>query len=154
MVITEGDSGAEAEEAHQQVVLQSRAPSTVRKYKYAFLRWANWARDAGCDACRAPAVHFALYLVHLGESTGSKAAVNLAVNAVAWVHELLGVESVMEPLVKVTFKGLQRKLAKAVVKKKPVSLRMLKDMVQSMGQEPLSEVRLLTIATHAFTGFL
>ena len=138
------------------VVVQSRAPSTVRKYKYAFLRWANWAREAGCVACPAPAVHFALYLVHLGESTGSKAAVNSAINAVAWAHELLGVESVTkEPLVKVTFKGLQRKLAKPVVKKKPVSPSMLKSMAQSMGREPsLSEVRLLAIATLAFAGFL
>ena len=139
------------------VVLQSRAPSTVRKYKYAFLRWANWARDAGCDACPAPAVHFTLYLVHLGESTGSKAAVNLAVNAAAWAHELLGVESVMkEPLVKLTFKGLQRKLAKPASCQKEASIpSMLKDMAQSMGQEPsLLEVRLLAIATLAFAGFL
>lgn len=98
------------------VVLQSRATNTVRKYQYAFLRWAAWAKEVGCDACPASDVYFALYLMHLSGAVGSKAAVEAAVNAVAWAHEIMGVKSVTEePLVKASLKGLRRKLAKPFI---------------------------------------
>lgn len=138
------------------VVLQSRATSTTKKYQFAFLRWARWAEEAGCKACPASGVYFALYLVHLSDTVGSKAAVEAAVNAAAWAHELMGVHSVTDdPLVKASLKGLRRKLAKPIVKKKPVSAEMLREMAQSLGQAPtLSEVRLMAAAALAFAGFL
>ena len=36
--------------------------------------------------------HFALYLQHLAEKTASKAALESAVNAIAWAHSLAGVK--------------------------------------------------------------
>lgn len=138
------------------VVLQSRATSTVKKYQYAFLRWVRWARKAGCGTCPASGVHFALYLLHLSDKVGSKAGVESAVNAIAWAHELMGIKSVTEePLVKSCLKGLRRKLAKPVVKKRPVTAEMLKEIAQSLGPgAPLSEVRLLAAAVLSFAGFL
>ena len=35
-------------------------------------------------------MHFALYLQHLGETTSSKSAVEEALNAISWAHQLAG----------------------------------------------------------------
>ena len=152
-------SGSTIEEISQEaaaVLLQGRATSTVKKYQYAFQCWARWAKEAGSVACLASDVLFSLYLLHMSDTVGSKAAIEAAVNVVAWAHELMGVQSVMEkPLVRASLKGLRRKLAKPVVKKRPVTAGMLRKMAQALGQKPtLAEVRLLAAATLAFAGFL
>ena len=138
------------------VLLQGKATSTVKKYQYAFRRWARWAKEAGGVACPASEVLFSLYLLHVSDTVGSKAAIEAAVNVAAWAHELMGVQSVTEkPLVRASLKGLRRKLAKPVVKKRPVTAGMLRKMAQALGQKPtLAEVRLLAAATLAFAGFL
>ena len=138
------------------VVLQGRAVSTTKKYQYAFLRWVNWAKAAGCSTCPVSGMHFALYLVHLSNRVGSKSAVESAVNAVNWAHELMGSQLMTEePLVKACLKGLKRRLAKLVVKKRPVTVRMLKEMAHSFGLRPsLSDAHLLAAAVLSFAGFL
>ena len=97
-----------------------------------------------------------LYLQHLSESTGSKAAVEEAVHALSWLHELAGLQQLGgSPLVKCTVEGLKRILAKPKVRKEPVTADMLKAMVEAAGPDPpLSEVRLLAVCLVAFAGFL
>ena len=72
-------------------VLASRTPATVNKYLGAFLRWKHWA-NAHREVAVFPVkgTEFALYLQHLGDTTGSKSAVEEAVHSVGWVHELAG----------------------------------------------------------------
>ena len=49
-----------------------------------------------------------LYLQHLSESTGSKAAVEEAVHAQSWLHELAGLQQLGgSPLVKCMVEGLR-----------------------------------------------
>lgn len=138
-------------------VLHSRADSTVAKYGYAFQRWKSWARARDeVPVFPVHAVHFALYLQHLSEKLQSWSAVQEAVNAVSWVHQLSGLEPVTQSaFVQATVAGLKRKLAKPKAKKEPVTVDMLAALVDSLGESPsLSDVRLAAICLLAFAAFL
>eukprot|EP00731_Ephydatia_muelleri_P006914 Em0003g1162a len=138
-------------------VLGSRADSTTKKYLGAYQRWKVWA-DArqGVPSFPVHERHLVLYLQHLSESTGSKAAVEEAVHALSWLHELAWLQQLGgSPLVKCMVDGLKRILAKPKVRKEPVTADMLKAMVEAAGPDPpLSEVRLLAVCLVAFAGFL
>ena len=89
-------------------VLRSRADSTTKKYLGAYQRWKTWA-EARHEVPAFPfqAVHLALYLRHLSESVQSKAAVEEAVHALSWLHEVAGLEPVSSvPIVQATLSGL------------------------------------------------
>ena len=100
-------------------VLASRADSTTTKYLYSFRRWKLWAEaKEGINVFPAQDMQFALYLQHLAESTASKAAVEEAVNAISWAHQLAGMAPITTaPFVRTVLAGLQRQLAKPIQKK-------------------------------------
>ena len=138
-------------------VLRSRADSTSKKYLGAYQRWKTWAEARHeVPAFPVQALHLALYLQHLSESVQSKAAVEEAVHALSWLHEVAGLESVGSmPIVQATLSGLRRVLAKPKTRKEPITADMLKAMVESVGSDPsLTEVRLLAMCLIAFAGFL
>ena len=84
-------------------------------------------------------VHFALYLQHLGESTKSKAAVDEAVNAISWVHELSGLPSVAgSPFIGAVQAGLQRMLAKPKAKKEPITPDVLRSLVGALAPKTIT----------------
>ena len=138
-------------------VLHSRASSTVTKYLHAFRRWKEWA-EPRCEVAVFPVevVHFALYLQHLGEVTQSKSAVEEAVNAIGWVHQLSGHPPIASsPFIRATLSGLQRRLAKPKVKKQPVSAAMLAALAESLGDSPsLADIRLVASSLLSFAAFL
>ena len=141
----------------QTTLLRGRADSTVTKYGYAFRRWKAWAQvRSEVQVFPVGEVHFALYLQHLGDTLQSWSAVQDAVNAVSWVHQLAGFEPVAQsPFVQATVDGLKRSLARPKVKKEPVTVDMLAALVDSIGQSPsLSDVRLVATCLLAFAGFL
>ena len=138
-------------------VLKSRADSTTKKYLGAYQRWKTWAEARHeVPAFPVQAVHLALYLQHLSESVQSKAAVEEAVHALSWLHEVAGLEAVGSvPIVQATVNGLRRVLAKPKTRKEPITVDMLKAMVESVGPDPsLTEVRLLAMCLISFAGFL
>ena len=141
----------------QSTLFHGRANSTITKYGHAFQRWKAWAQ-ARSEVKLLPVgeVHFALYLQHLGEKAQSWSAVQDAVNAVSWVHQLAGFEPIAQsPFVQATVSGLKRSLAKPKVKKEPVTVAMLATLVDSLGQSPtLSDVRLASSCLLAFAAFL
>ena len=96
-----------------------------------------------------------LYMQHLSESTESKAAVE-AVHALSWLHGFAGLQPLGGLLlVKATLEGLWRILAKLKVRKEPVTVEMLRAMVEAAGAAPsLTEVRLLAVCLVPFAGFM
>lgn len=138
-------------------VHHSRADSTATKYLYAFQRWRAWAVPR-CEVSVFPVqeVHFALYLQHLGVTARSKSAVEEAVNAIGWVHQLAGQPPITtSPFVRATLAGLQRKLAKPKSRKEPVTTAMLGVLVDSLGPTPsLADVRLVASSLLALSAFL
>ena len=99
---------------------------------------------------------FALYLQYLANEVMSKAAVEEALNAASWAMQSAGLEgSHSAPIIQATFAGLQRLLAKPTTKKEPITLDLLRQMVQTSATPPsLAESRLLAICLLAFSAFL
>ena len=127
--------------------LHNRADSIMKKYLYAFRRGKSWCSKCSLSHLPAQTYHIALYLQHLADTTSSKAAVEEACNALAWIHSCAGLKSpVLEPFVKTTLDGLQRLLVKPVTKKKPVTVEMLETLVQNTQEtDSLSDLRLATV---------
>ena len=143
--------------ALQSTVLASRASTTTSKYVYAFLRWKRWA-ESHKEIVVFPVreIDLALYLQYLGNTTESKSAVEEAVNAVGWVHQLTGYPAVSgSPFVRIVLEGIQRKLAKPKVRKELVTSDMMSAMVNSLGAAPsLTDMRLVAACLLAFSAFL
>ena len=138
-------------------VLKSRADSTSKKYLGAYRRWKVWADERqGVPSFPVKEVHLVLYMQHLSESTGSKAAVEEAVHALSWLHGLAGLQPLGGlPSVQTTLEGLKRTLARPKVRKEPITADMLKAMVEAAGPDPsLTEIRLLAVCLLAFAGFM
>lgn len=136
-------------------ILHSRADSTTKKYLYAFRIWKSWWSQYSFNYLPAQAHHIAVYLQYLADSTCSKATVEEACNALAWIHSCAGLKSpVSEPFVKSTLGGLQRLLAKPVTKKKPVTVEMLEELVRNVqDSDSLSDLRLATACLLSYAGF-
>ena len=99
-------------------------------------------------------LQFALYIQHLAETTESRAAVEVAVNAMSWAHQMAGLQPISgSPFVRTVLAGLQRQLAKPITKKEPVTVAMLAAMVQS-SDGSLADLRLMAMALLAFSAFL
>ena len=96
-----------------ETMFQARASSTTTKYTRAYQRWKDWVeKEHGGKSFPVSIALFALYLQHLGESTKSHFAVTEAVNAVAWVQRMAGVETVAQNhLIKSISEGFQKSLA-------------------------------------------
>ena len=94
----------------------------------------------------AKEVRVALYLQHLGDSSQSKAAVKGACNTLAWIHSTAGLPSTtISSFVKAMLEGMQRILAKLIVKKDPVISITLEDMVKDANKgNSLADLRLIT----------
>ena len=137
-------------------VLKSRADSSVRKYAGSYRRWRSWAMAHELPPFPAKEHHVALYLQSIGQRLESKSAAEEAVNALAWVHSLAGLDSPTDkPFVQATLQGIRRIWCKPVHKRKPMTAEMLADMVHDTNRQPsLSNLRLTTFSLLAFAGFL
>ena len=137
-------------------ILNSKAESTTKKYLGAFRRWKAWASNHSLQVLPATEQQVALYLQNVAETSNSRAAVEEAVYALAWAHDLAGVVSPTTAiLVQTTLQGLRRMLAKPVQKKEPVTIEMLMAMVDDLNKnETLANLRLTAACLLAFAGFL
>ena len=143
-------------EALVQTVMKSRADSTIKKYLYAFQRWREWVKEKPEITAFPVQWHqFALYLQYLANEVKSKAAVEEVLNAASWAMQSALEGSHSAPIIQATVAGLQRLLAKLTTKKEPITLDLLRQMVQTSGTPPsLVESRLLAICLLAFSAFL
>ena len=125
-------------------------------YLGAFQRWKTWAVSHGFTPLPANSSQAALYLQHLGDTTKSKASVEEAFNALAWVHSSSSLPSpTLCPFLRTTLEGLQRILARPVTKKTPVSVELLARIVEDASRSgSLSDLRLATACLLSFAGFL
>ena len=137
-------------------ILHSRANSTVKKYLGAFRRWKLWAMEHNLVPIPAKPHEFVLYLQYIGETKKSRSPAEEACNAVSWVHSSAGLPPLLShPFVKATLEGLQRLLAKPVVKKEPATVAMLESIVNSAERSgSLSDLRLATACLLGFSGFM
>ena len=137
--------------------LQSRAPSTAKKYAGAFCRWKKWAATKPqVVPFPAKSIYVALYLSYLLQKANTPSPVEEAVNALSWAHNLACVEDPTgHPLVKQVLEGAKRMLAHRVNKKEPITPEILRSLVDRYATEQatLADIRTLTICLLGFAGF-
>ena len=141
------------------IVLRGRAPSTVKKYSGAFLRWKKWATQKYDGQASLPAkpLHVALYLTYLVQKSSTSAPVEEASNAISWAHQLAVVDDpTQHDLVKQVLAGARRILAHKTTKKEPITPEILERLVDEFAQQnaELDDIRIVTICLVGFAGFL
>ena len=140
------------------LVLQGRAPSTVKKYSGAFCRWKRWAStkpEVGYSLPPKP-IHIALYLSFLVQRSITSAPISEAISALSWVNQVATVEdTTTHPLVQQVLAGAKRKLAHKTTKKEPITPEILATLIDRFGQPqaPLSDVRTLAMCLIGYAGF-
>lgn len=140
------------------VVLRSKAPSTVKKYSRAFLRWKEWAGQKSEVVCfPANSVQVSLYLTYLIQKSTSSSPVEEAVNAISWAHQLACVsDPTKSDMVKHVLAGAKRILAHRITKKEPITPEILAQLVDKFAGEnaDLGNLRIVTWCLIGYAGFL
>ena len=84
-----------------ELALQSRAPSTIKKYSGAFCHWKKWAAaksEIGPNLPPKP-INIALYLSFLVQHCRSSAPLMEAVSALPWVNKVAIIPEILSTLV-------------------------------------------------------
>ena len=110
------------------MVRRSRAPSTVKKYRGAFLRWKTWAQQKyEVPYFPASQVQVSLYLT---QKASTSSPVEEAINAISWAHQVaLADDPTQSDLVKQVLAGAKRMLAHRITKKEPITPEILAQLV-------------------------
>ena len=137
----------------------ARAGSTMLTYQRAFRRWKAWALCNSVeeeDIFPAKPLIFAIYLCSVAQSSNSQGPVNQAFYSVKHMHEIVGMNSPTESsLVRNVLEGAKRKLSRAVVKKEPITIKILNDMYDRLYQYGnLKNQRSICACLLAYAGFL
>ena len=109
--------------------LESRAPSTVQKYRSGWLKWRQWtAPKIGVQVIPAKPLHVALFIseftvISVSNNTGIS-SIESVLYAIKWAHSLARIVEcpTSHPLVKSSLEGTRRKLAHLVQPKEPLSV--------------------------------
>ena len=141
-----------------EICLKSRADNTVKKYKYAFNKFAQWCSKFQPSISSLPAsdLYVSLYLVYLTDCNSSS-KIEEAVYAISWAHKLAGLpDPCSSSLVTSTREGSKRITSRPVIKKEPITPEMLKSLVTVYGNNTtnLYHVRTLTMCLIGYAGFL
>lgn len=138
------------------ILLQDRAPQTVRKYQETFIRWQNWAESKGLCALPSTGQEVALYIAFLLRSARTMSPIHAAVCAIAWAHKKAAKPSPTEhTLVKQMVEASRRIVGvKPVNRKKPLEAVQVKKIVQKFGDGNLSQLQMATLTTLGFSAFL
>ena len=143
-------------EAVPGIVIQDRAPSTVRKYSAAFSAWQKWAEPKGIKVLPTSGPEFSLYLVHLLQTTASLASIRVAAFGVAWAHQKSCLPSPSHhTLVKQLLEACTRILGTCPKNRKmPITADQVKEVVRKFGGGNLSELQIRCLISIGFAAFL
>ena len=140
------------------VVFSSRAPSTVKKYSSAFLRWKDWlSQKFEVDCCPASPIQVSLYLTYLITKSSTSSSIEEAINAISWAHQIACADDpTQSDLVKQVLAGAKWILAHKTVKKEPITPEILSQLVDRFAGEKaeLDDVRVIIWCLIGFAGFL
>lgn len=143
-----------------QLLGQSIAPSTRLKYTALWRRWESYCRDVNAVPLPAESSVFERFLANLAFD-GSKTNYSAAAAAIAWRHSVAGFESPAKlPRVVALMAGAKRMLAGPIIRKAPLSVALVRQLVDrscslqlsSIGKHNLIRFRFFILS--AFYGFL
>ncbi|XP_069114860.1 uncharacterized protein [Argopecten irradians] len=137
----------------------SRAVNTCKAYKRGFLRWKKWAINSGIkleDTLPAKPLHVAIYLTSIIQTANSPSPLVNVFYSLKWFHDIFDFKSPTDSkLVVNILEAGKRKLARPVIKKEPVTIRMLSDMFDFLFMEGNSKnQRIICASLLGYAGFL
>ena len=138
------------------IILQDRAPNTVKKYADAFQRWNSWAKSKGLQALPTTGHELALYVAFLIKSAKSMATIYTAVYGIAWAHQKMSMASPTEhPIVKQMMEASKRIIGtKPKNPKRPLEPEHIKTIIGKFGSGDLSNLQTTCLVVLGFSGFL
>ena len=141
--------------------LESRAPSTVQKYRSGWLKWRQWAAPKiGVQVIPAKPLHVALFIseltvISVSHNTGIS-SIQSVLYGIKWVHSLAGIVEcpTSHPLVKSSLEGSTTKLARPVQPKDPLSVDTVSRIADHyISSSSLAVIRFLFILLVNFAEF-
>jgi integrase len=137
------------------VLVHSRAASTTKVYRLAYLKWKVWTdRFPHVKCIPASPDHVALYLIFLGQTAASVSVLKLACSSLAWAHSLAELPSPTHSmLVTETLAGLIFQLARPKAPKEPFSLQHLHSLMVQVDRACFTDMRNVTLMVLAFFVF-
>ena len=136
--------------------LESRAPSTVQKYRSGKLKWRQWAAPkTGVQVIPAKPLYVALFIseltvISVSNNTGIS-SIESVLYGIKWAHGLAGIVEcpTSNSLVKSSLEGARRKLARPVQPKEPLSVAFIRFLfillVGFAGFYRMGEIRTLSV---------
>lgn len=141
----------------QSVLISSSKSDNINwTYFNSFKRWRNFIKSQGHSALPANPIHVALYLTHLIESGATHHPVNLAVYAIKWAHDSVGLPDPTK-ISHVSFiqEATRRKTSKSVNRKDLITEDVLIELCEKFSDSTdLLIVRNLSMIFFSFSGFL
>lgn len=140
-------------------VTDARAKSTVDKYSGGFKRFAKWTEKYREITCILPCkeIYVGLYLQNLIESANHFSLIESAFYSIRWAHNLAGVKNPCDSdLISSIVESARRTLSRPIKKKEPVTPDIMIKLFAryNTSNSTLKDLRLLTICSLAYTGFL
>ena len=113
------------------VVMHGVAGSTFNKYKSAWDKWLRWSDTKHISGQPWELYYVAIYFNHLLFVHHNRRCLTAAFYGVRWGRHIVGLESPTEnPLVKLAYEGAVRMCAGPRGKKDPISVEIIKDLVE------------------------
>ena len=145
-------------EALPEVVKQSKAENTQKKYNRGFDRWQKWACNfREVSVLPACSVYVALFFLNLIQNCVSCSSVDEVHFGIRWVHETSGYKDpCRSSIVRAVLEAARRLLSVPVKKKEPVTPEVMLSLFKRFGGAlaKLSDLRLLTLCALGYAGFL
>ena len=138
------------------IMIQDRAPSTVKKYASSFSAWQKWAEARDINVLPTSGPEFACYLVHLLQTTKSLACIQAAAFGVAWAHNKACFPSPLQhTMVKQLLEACKRILGTCPQNRKtPLTAAQVKELVLRFGGGNAGELQIVCLIALGFTAFL
>ena len=140
------------------ILYHARAPTTNVIYERAYKKWTQWAdRFEEVNNLPADPYHVAIYLTDLAKKAVSFATINIALSALAWAHNLAGIDSPSKShIVREVVQGIKRKLARPRRPKEPLTIDNIRAIFDILLPESVTDTRntaLIVIAFYALLRF-
>lgn len=139
-----------------ELLKNSVAKSTAKKYNGSYDQWRRWAQEQGIGALPARPVHVALYLTKLTQEANSPAPVSAAVYAISWKHQVFGwADPCQEKIVTRTHEAARRILAQPKRRKQPATKPMIQKLFAELSDTgSLKDLMTVTLVVVAFAGMM
>ena len=141
----------------QDVLMASRAPSTVAKYRKAFNDWKTWC--GANSVCELPAQKgcVARYYMSLYNNDAPYSRIESAHFGIRWYHDcspIVDVNPCNSKFLQLLLAGLKRLMAHPRCKKEPITPDILRTIVGKFGDsDSLKDARFCSMVLLAYAGF-